>query len=126
MHSGVKHHDRPFRAFFRRNRTLNSAYRTGIAVIGGVIVVAGIMLIPLPGPGWLIVFAGLGVLATEFAWAGRLLTFARDKVLAWTARVTRQPLWVRMLIGLAGVALLAGLALAYVGLYGVPEWLPIL
>ena len=126
MHSGTKHHDRPFRAFFRRHRTLNGVYRTGIAVIGGVIVVAGIMLIPLPGPGWLIVFAGLGVLATEFAWAGRLLTYARDKVLAWTAWVTRQPLWGRMLIGLAGVALLAGLALAYLGLYGVPEWLPIL
>jgi uncharacterized protein (TIGR02611 family) len=105
---------------------LNSAYRTGIAVSGGVIVVAGILLIPLPGPGWLIVFAGLAVLSTEFAWAGRLLTFARDKVVAWTAWVTRQPLWMRMLIGLAGVALLAGLALAYVGLYGVPEWLPIL
>jgi uncharacterized protein (TIGR02611 family) len=126
VHSGVKHHERPFRAFFRRNRMLNSAYRTAIAVSGGVIVVAGILLIPLPGPGWLIVFAGLAVLSTEFAWAGRLLTFVRDKVVAWTAWVTRQPLWMRMLIGLAGVALLAGLALAYIGLYGVPEWLPIL
>lgn len=125
MHSGAKHHDRAFRAFFRRSRALDGIYRTAIAVIGAVIVVAGVLLIPLPGPGWLIVFAGLGVLATEFAWAGRLLAFARDKVVAWTGWLTRQPLWVRMLIGLAGVVLLAGLALAYVWLYGVPEWLPI-
>ena len=110
----------------RANPLGDLAVKILIATLGGIVVAVGFVLIPLPGPGWLIVFAGLGVLATEFAWAGRLLTYARDKVLAWTAWVTRQPLWGRMLIGLAGVALLAGLALAYLGLYGVPEWLPIL
>jgi uncharacterized protein (TIGR02611 family) len=34
-------------------------------------------LIPYPGPGWLVVFAGLALLATEFERAQRVLTFAR-------------------------------------------------
>ena len=67
----------PFRAFFARHRTLNLIYRVVVGVVGAAIVLGGIVLIPLPGPGWLIVFAGLALLSTEFEWAGRLLDFAR-------------------------------------------------
>lgn len=73
----------------------------------------GIVLIPAPGPGWLIVFAGLGILATEFHWAHRLLRYARVRVRRWTRWVGQQPLWVRGAIGLLGLVLLA--ALAYAG-----------
>ena len=44
----------------------------GVAIIGVVVILIGIPLIPLVGPGWLIVFAGLAILASEFPWAGRL------------------------------------------------------
>lgn len=37
--------------------------------IGVVIVVVGLIMVPLPGPGWLVVFGGLAILATEFTWA---------------------------------------------------------
>jgi len=40
----------------------------------------GIVLIPLPGPGWLIVFGGLAILATEYVWARRLLNYSRRRV----------------------------------------------
>src|SRR5215468_10502274 len=53
----------------RRSRGLRLAYRIGVGVLGGLVLVAGILMIPYPGPGWLVVFAGLAVLATEFAWA---------------------------------------------------------
>ncbi len=53
--------------------------RIGIAVVGGFLVVAGIALLVLPGPGWLIIFLGLGILATEFVWAERLLNKAKEK-----------------------------------------------
>ena len=33
----------------------------------------------LPGPGWLFIFLGLGVLATEYVWAERLLKTAKRK-----------------------------------------------
>lgn len=54
-----------------------SGKRIAVALIGGGMVIGGILLIPLPGPGWAIVFAGLAVLATEFVWAERLLGFAK-------------------------------------------------
>ena len=44
-------------------------------LLGVVLILVGIVMLPLPGPGpgWPVIFAGLGVLATEYAWAKRLL-----------------------------------------------------
>jgi uncharacterized protein (TIGR02611 family) len=114
----------PFRAFFARNRTLDMTYRVVIAVLGTIVVLVGIALIPLPGPGWLIVFAGLAILATEFEWADRLLQFARDKVLGWTNWVTSQSLLVRGAIGLGSLLAVAGAAWLYVATLGTPGWVP--
>lgn len=61
-------------------------YRIAVGVIGLVVLVLGILAIPYPGPGWVIVFIGLGILATEFDWAKRLLAYAReryDRVMDW-------------------------------------------
>ena len=85
-------------------------WRITVAVLGGAIVVGGLLLIPLPGPGWFIVFFGLAVWATEFVWAQRLLRFGRRVLKQWTDWAKRQPLWIRALLGLAGLALLAALA----------------
>lgn len=115
----------PFRQFFARHRTLDLTYRVAVAVIGAAVVVGGIVLIPLPGPGWLIVFGGLAILATEFEWAGRLLDFARRQVRGWTHWVGRQSLVVRGLIGLVGLLFVWGVLWAYVALQGVPPWLPL-
>lgn len=49
-----------------------------VAIVGGVLVVVGIILIPLPGPGSLVIIAGLALLATEFASARRALDKAKD------------------------------------------------
>lgn len=115
----------PFRAFFARHRTLNLIYRVVVGVVGAAIVLGGIVLIPLPGPGWLIVFAGLALLSTEFEWAGRLLDFARRQVLGWTDWVRRQSLLVRAAISLGGLALAAGAVWLYVTVQGVPDWVPL-
>ncbi|AEV75968.1 TIGR02611 family protein [Mycolicibacterium rhodesiae NBB3] len=61
-------------------------YRIGVGFVGLVVFAVGIVAIPYPGPGWAILFVGLGILATEFEWARRLLAFAKeryDKVMAW-------------------------------------------
>jgi uncharacterized protein (TIGR02611 family) len=115
-----------FRAFFAKHAWLDLTYRIVVGVVGAAVVVLGFVLIPLPGPGWLIVFAGLAILATEFVWAERLLGYARRKVHGWTEWVTDQSLLVRGLIGLLGLLCLAAAAAAYVALYGVPGWLPFL
>jgi uncharacterized protein (TIGR02611 family) len=101
------------------------AVRIVVTVAGVAVIALGIVLLPLPGPGWLIIFAGLALLATEFAWAERLLHFARDKVMGWTRWVAEQSLLVRAAIGLAGLLLVAGAVWLYVATVGVPDWVPL-
>jgi tellurite resistance protein TerC len=48
-----------------------------VAVIGGTIVLIGIAMIVLPGPAFIVIPVGLGILATEFAWARRAVQRAR-------------------------------------------------
>jgi uncharacterized protein (TIGR02611 family) len=95
---------RAFRMKVRARPGLNLAWRIGIGVIGTVVLVAGLIAIPYPGPGWLIVFAGLGILATEFTWAGRLLRFARRYYDQWVAWVRRQNKVVQLLLAVATLA----------------------
>jgi uncharacterized protein (TIGR02611 family) len=61
-------------------------------------------MIPYPGPGWLVVFAGLAILAREFTWAERVLRFAKRYYDAWVAWVGRRHLVVRL-----GILALTGL-----------------
>jgi uncharacterized protein (TIGR02611 family) len=70
--------------------------RIVIGVVGAALVITGLIMVPFPGPGWLVVFAGLAVLATEFTWASRLLAFAKDKVRAATGWLKRQNWFVRI------------------------------
>ncbi|MBJ7291564.1 TIGR02611 family protein [Williamsia sp.] len=79
--------------------TLNLVYRIGVGVIGTAVLIVGIIAIPYPGPGWLIVFAGLGILATEFSWAHRLLIFARGKYDAFADWLKKQHWSVQLLFG---------------------------
>ena len=44
-------------------------YRIGFTILAFVIFLGGLALVPLPGPGWAVVFVGLGMLALEFEWA---------------------------------------------------------
>lgn len=64
--------------------------RIGIAAVGGFLVIAGIALLVLPGPGWLVIFLGLGILATEFVWAERLLNKAKEKAQQAKDKVLRK------------------------------------
>jgi uncharacterized protein (TIGR02611 family) len=64
--------------------------KAGIAIVGGIVLLAGIAMIPYPGPGWVTVFLGLGILSTEFEWAERILHFAKDKYDAWQAWLAQQ------------------------------------
>ncbi len=66
------------------------------------------------------------MLSTEFAWAERLLEYARDKVRAWTEWVKEQSLLIRALIGLGCLLIVAGALWGYVALRGVPDWIPLI
>lgn len=43
-----------------------------IFLLGFAIVGTGIVLLPLPGPGWVIIFLGFAILASEFEFAERV------------------------------------------------------
>jgi uncharacterized protein (TIGR02611 family) len=91
----------------RANPTGRIALKIFIAIAGALVVTIGIALIPLPGPGWLLVIAGLGIWAVEFHWARRLLGFTRRHVHGWTQWVTRQSLGVRVVLGSVGLVFVA-------------------
>ena len=53
--------------------TLKKVRRLIIGVVGFTILLIGIALLVLPGPAFIVIPIGLGLLATEFVWARRLL-----------------------------------------------------
>lgn len=99
----------------RRERTGREARRhivVRLAIIGAgaLVTVLGLLMLVLPGPGIVVVIAGLGILATEVAWAERLLTYAKRK--ARLDKVTSQAPWVKpVAIGMTVVAV--GVSAAY-------------
>ncbi|MGJ0203238.1 TIGR02611 family protein [Leucobacter sp. gxy201] len=62
-----------WRRWLQRRPWLNTLYKIIVTALGLAIVAIGLILVPLPGPGWLIVFLGLTVLGSEYHWARRLL-----------------------------------------------------
>lgn len=95
----------------RANSTGRLALKVVIAILGAIVVIVGIALIPLPGPGWLIVLAGLAIWAVEFVWARSLLGFTRDRLRSWTSWIRRQSLPVQLLIGAIGLLFVAAIVL---------------
>ena len=67
--------------------------RVGVTIAGFALIVVGVALLVLPGPGVLTIIAGLALLATEYDWAKRALKAmkrrARDAATKARARVKR-------------------------------------
>ena len=59
--------------------TYRVAKRIAIGVVGGSVLVVGILMIVLPGPAFVVIPLGLGILAIEFAWARSWLKKGRAK-----------------------------------------------
>ncbi|SDX62337.1 TIGR02611 family protein [Modestobacter sp. DSM 44400] len=106
------------------HRPLDTAYRVGVGAVGGLVVAFGIVTIPLPGPGWLTVIAGLFLLATEFAWAERLLQYTRQRVEGWTQWLGRQSVVVRLGVTLLTAAFVYGVLVLTLRVLGAPHWVP--
>lgn len=66
-----------------------SARKLGVAVVGSAVLLAGVALLVLPGPAFLVIPAGLAILATEFPWARRLLRYAKDRAIGLIRPVRR-------------------------------------
>jgi uncharacterized protein (TIGR02611 family) len=60
-------------------KTVRQAKRLIIATIGFVVLGIGLAMIVLPGPAFIVIPVGLGILATEFVWARSLLNKVKTK-----------------------------------------------
>ncbi|MGH7950208.1 MAG: PGPGW domain-containing protein [Candidatus Binataceae bacterium] len=60
-------------------KTVAQARKLIIGVIGTTVLLAGIVMLATPGPGWVAIFLGLSILSVEFVWAARLLKRLKDK-----------------------------------------------
>ena len=47
-------------------------------------------MLVLPGPGLLVIIAGLAILATEYVWAERLLQMAKERAIQAKDKVLRK------------------------------------
>jgi tellurite resistance protein TerC len=54
-------------------RTVEQVRRVFRIVGGFTLLLIGIVMLVTPGPGWVVIFLGLGLLAAEFVWARRLM-----------------------------------------------------
>jgi uncharacterized protein (TIGR02611 family) len=82
----------------RRERTdeearRNIVVRIAIIAFGTLVTLCGLGMLVLPGPGIVVVIAGLGILASEVRWAERLLAYAKKK--ANVESITAQHPWIK-------------------------------
>ncbi|MFG2605387.1 TIGR02611 family protein [Streptomyces sp. NPDC048514] len=98
--------------FVKARRALHLSWQVGVFVVGLAVVAAGIVMLPLPGPGWVVIFGGMAIWATEFVWAQLVLRWTKRKVTeaaqrALDPKVRRRNITLTV-IGLVIVAALAG------------------
>lgn len=53
--------------------TVEQVWRAFRVIAGFTLLLVGVVMLVTPGPGWLVIFLGLGLLAAEFVWARRLM-----------------------------------------------------
>ncbi|NBM19935.1 TIGR02611 family protein [Streptomyces sp. GC420] len=99
--------------FVQARRTLHLSWQVGVFVIGLAVVGAGVMMLVLPGPGWLVIFGGMAIWATEFVWAQLVLRWTKRKVSeaaqrALDPRVRRRNM-ILTTVGLVIIGLLVGI-----------------
>jgi uncharacterized protein (TIGR02611 family) len=59
---------------------------TMVVIIGIIFIIAGIIMLVLPGPGWLFIFLGFGILSIEFTWAYEVVKSGEQ----WMEKIVRK------------------------------------
>ena len=61
---------------------LRNSVRASVSAAGFAVLAVGLVMLVTPGPGLVVIIAGLAILATQFAWAERALGTARSRAAA--------------------------------------------
>ncbi len=114
------------------------ARKVVVLIVGVTVLLAGVALLALPGPGMIVIIVGLLILSTEFAWAERWLDFAVEKAAGATSKAQESKSG-RIMLALSGLALItvgvlvvlffsnwivAGISLIFAGVIGLCTLLP--
>ena len=97
--------------------------RYSIATVGFLVLAIGVVLMPLPGPGVLIVLLGVLILATQFEWAERRVEQVRRAALRGAADSVKS--WPRIFASVLGVIALLGLGVVWCVHPPAPDWWPL-
>jgi uncharacterized protein (TIGR02611 family) len=105
--------------FIKARRLLHLSWQVGVFVVGLAVVGAGIVMLPLPGPGWVVIFGGLAIWATEFVWAQLVLRWTKRKVTEAAQRALDPKVRRRNItLTVVGLAIVAVLVVIYVWKFG--------
>ncbi|MBC7764793.1 TIGR02611 family protein [Microbacteriaceae bacterium] len=74
--------------------------RIVVGFAGWLVILVGVVLIPFPGPGWVIVFIGFSILASEFDWAKDVKQWVESKYEAWRRWFMLQRFWIKLAFGI--------------------------
>ncbi|THA66603.1 TIGR02611 family protein [Streptomyces sp. A0958] len=106
--------------FIKASRALHLSWQVGVFVVGLAVVVAGVIMLPLPGPGWLVIFGGMAIWATEFVWAQLVLRWTRRKVTEAAQRALDPKVRRRnIILTVTGLVIIAVLVGIYVWRFGI-------
>lgn len=106
-----------------RSKLRGALRRTALEILGWTLVVVGIAALVLPGPGLLLLFAGLVVLSQQYTWAERRV----EPVKRQAIRTARQGVktWPRIVLSALSAFVVMGVGVAW-GLHPpAPSWWPI-
>lgn len=99
-----------------KNRLTN----TGSFVLGWFFVIVGIPLLPLPGPGMIVIVAGIALLSRHYVWAQRILNPLRKKAI--DAAKAGVETWPRITMSALGGLWLFGLGVLWLVSPEIPEF----
>ncbi|KAA0235844.1 MAG: hypothetical protein JJLCMIEE_02996 [Acidimicrobiales bacterium] len=80
--------------------------RLGRMSLAVMLMITGVVLLVLPGPGWLVLAIGFGILAKDVAWAERTVRYIRRKApgIPEDGRLPASAIVTMVLLALAGVS----------------------
>jgi uncharacterized protein (TIGR02611 family) len=99
------------RTWIKKTKAGRLFWRVVIGIVGGAVTALGAIALVGPGPGILIVLAGLGILATEFAWAARVMVRTRTYAQK-AADKAGIPRWIQFAL-IAGAAVVSIVVILY-------------
>ena len=102
---------------------LSVVKRYSIAAAGFLVLAVGVVLMPLPGPGVLIVLLGVLILATQFEWAERRVDQVKRAALRGAADSVKS--WPRIFVSVLGVVVLTGFGVLWCVHPPAPSWWPL-